>query len=93
VALLVIETTFSNRERPLAQSSLHLAPHALADELGLIAPGKKYPIYITHTKPAETERIRAEIQCFDQANSLGDQVRHDIRRLRAGQALALGRSC
>jgi ribonuclease BN (tRNA processing enzyme) len=89
VALLVIETAFSNRERRLAQSSLHLAPHALANELDLIAPGKKYPIYITHTKPAETERIMAEIQCFDQANPLGDQVVHDIRQLRAGDVFEL----
>jgi ribonuclease BN (tRNA processing enzyme) len=89
VALLVIETAFSNRERRLAQRSLHLAPHALADELDAIAPGKKYPIYITHTKPAETERIMAEIQCFDQANPLGDQVAHDIRQLRAGDVFEL----
>ena len=89
VALLVIDTAFSNRERRLAQRSLHLAPHALADALDAIAPGKKYPIYITHTKPAETERIMAEIQCFDQANPLGDQVVHDIRQLRAGQVFEL----
>jgi ribonuclease BN (tRNA processing enzyme) len=89
VALLIIETAFSNRERGLAQRSLHLAPHTLANELDFIAPGKKYPIYITHTKPAETERIMAEIQCFDQANPLGDQVMHDIRQLHAGQVFAL----
>lgn len=89
VAMLVIETAFSNRERDLAKRSLHLAPHTLANELDCIAPGKKYPIYITHTKPAETERIMAEIQRFDQASPQGDQVAHDIRWLRAGDVFEL----
>jgi ribonuclease BN (tRNA processing enzyme) len=66
VAMLVIETAFSNREKDLAKRSLHLSPHVLANELDCIARGKKYPIYITHTKPAETELIMAEIQRFDQ---------------------------
>ena len=89
VAMLVIETAFSNRERELAKRSLHLSPHTLASELDCIAPGKKYPIYITHTKPAETERIMAEIQCFDQANPQCNQVVHDIRWLQAGQVFEL----
>ncbi|MDP3707565.1 MAG: 3',5'-cyclic-nucleotide phosphodiesterase [Polaromonas sp.] len=89
VAVLVIETAFSNRERDLAKRSLHLSPHTLSNELDCIVPGKKYPIYITHTKPAETERIMDEIQRFDQANPLGDQVAHDIRWLRAGQVFEL----
>jgi ribonuclease BN (tRNA processing enzyme) len=85
VAMLVIETAFSNREKDLAQRSLHLSPTLLADELAYIAPNKNYPIYITHTKPAETERIMAEIQKFDQTHPAGPRVSHDIRRLRAGQ--------
>ncbi|MDB5890538.1 MAG: 3,5-cyclic-nucleotide phosphodiesterase [Polaromonas sp.] len=85
VAILVIETAFSNRERDLARRSLHLSPHTLACELELIEKGKNYPIYITHTKPAETERIMAEIQRFDQALPPGVQMPHDIRWLRAGQ--------
>lgn len=89
VAMLFIETAFSNRQRPLAKRCLHLSPHALADELGCIEADKKYPIYITHTKPAETELIMAEIQRFDQADPLGDQVAHDIRWLQAGQAFEL----
>lgn len=68
---------------------LHLSPQALADELGCIEADKKYPIYITHTKPAETELIMAEIQRFDRASPLGAHVAHDIRQLRAGQALEL----
>ncbi|NDP39316.1 MAG: 3',5'-cyclic-nucleotide phosphodiesterase [Rhodoferax sp.] len=89
VAMLVIETAFSNREKDLAQLSLHLSPQVLADELDCIAPGNSYPIYITHTKPAETESIMNEIQHFDQALVNGPHVTHDIRWLRAGQEFEL----
>lgn len=89
VAALVIETAFSNREKDLAQRSLHLSPHALADELDSIAPGKSYPIYITHTKPAETDLIMAEIQRFDREPDVGAGVAHDIRWLRAGEVFEL----
>jgi ribonuclease BN (tRNA processing enzyme) len=85
VAALVIETAFSNRERQLARRSLHLSPHALADELDCIDKSKSFPIYITHTKPAETELIMAEIQRFDQTQPFGPNVAHDIRWLRVGQ--------
>lgn len=85
VAMLVIETAFSNREQVLARQSLHLSPGVLAEELGCIARGKKFPIYITHTKPAETEVIMSEIQRFDQHPVAGSGVVHDIRWLRAGQ--------
>ncbi len=85
VAMLVIETAFSNREKDLARRSLHLSPMVLADELDCIATDKRYPIYITHTKPAETEMIMSEIQRFDQTLPSGVNVSHDIRWLRAGQ--------
>ncbi len=85
VAMLVIETAFSNREKDLAKRSLHLSPNVLANELDHIAKGKNYPIYITHTKPAETELIMAEIQRFDQTQPFGPNVAHDIRRMHAGQ--------
>lgn len=85
VAMLVIETAFSNRERDLARRSLHLSPTVLAAELDCIAKGRNYPIYITHTKPAETELIMAEIQRFDQTQPFGPNVTHDIRRMHAGQ--------
>ncbi|HWP12902.1 MAG TPA: 3',5'-cyclic-nucleotide phosphodiesterase [Ramlibacter sp.] len=85
VAALVIETAFSNREKDLAKRSLHLSPHALADELDRIDRDKSFPIYITHTKPAETELIMNEIQKFDQTQPFGPNVVHDIRWLRAGQ--------
>ena len=89
VAMLVIETAFSNREKDLAKLSLHLSPVVLANELDFIAKDKKYPIYITHTKPAETALIMAEIQKFDETSINGPNVTHDIRWLRAGQEFEL----
>jgi ribonuclease BN (tRNA processing enzyme) len=85
VAMLVIETAFSNRERELACRSLHLSPHVLADELALIDTSRRYPIYISHTKPAETELIMSEIRHFDEHPDAGTGVAHDIRWLQAGQ--------
>lgn len=84
VSVLVIETAFSDRERELAKRALHLAPATLADELDHIDPQHKYPIFITHTKPAETELIMAEIQRFDDTDVFASGVRHDIRWLRVG---------
>ncbi len=89
VAALVIETAFSNREKDLARRSMHLSPHALADELDCIDKRKRFPIYVTHTKPAETDLIMDEIRKFDQAQPFGPDVAHDIRWLRAGQEFEL----
>jgi len=89
VTALVIETAFSNREKDLARRSLHLSPSSLAEELDRIDKGRSYPIFITHTKPAETDLIMAEIQRFDQTQPFGPNVSHDIRYLRAGQEFEL----
>jgi ribonuclease BN (tRNA processing enzyme) len=89
VAALIIETAFSNREKDLARRSLHLSPNALADELDCIDKDKRFPIYITHTKPAETDLIMSEIQKFDQTQPFGGNVSHDIRWLRVGQEFDL----
>ena len=89
VAALVIETAFSNREMDLARRSLHLSPLALAEELDCIDKSKSFPIFITHTKPAETDLIMTEIQRFDQTQPFGQDVSHDIRYLRAGQEFEL----
>ncbi len=85
VAMLVIETAFSDRESALARRALHLAPATLAEEIDNIDPSKTTPIYITHTKPAETKLIMAEIQQFDDTDVFASGVRHDIRWLTAGQ--------
>ncbi len=87
VAMLVIETAFSNKEQALAERSLHLSPAVLADELDQIEHSKKFPIYITHTKPAETAQIMDEVRQFDKTSPLKNEVAHDIRWLRAGQEL------
>jgi cAMP phosphodiesterase len=89
VAALVIETAFSNRERELAQLSRHLSPAVLADELDHIDPTRSYPIYITHTKPAETETIMREIAQFDQVLPPRREVAHDIRWLSASHVFEL----
>ena len=89
VGMLVIETAFSNREQELAKRSLHLSPFSLALELDTIREDKRYPIYITHTKPAETEQIMSEIQRLDVTTTQGIHPRHDIRWLRAGQEFML----
>src|SRR5690606_1261162 len=89
VAMLIIETAFSDREIALAHRSLHLAPSVLATELDHIAPGHCYPLYITHTKPAETGLIMEEVQRLDEAPNRAGDVRHDIRWLSAGQRFEL----
>jgi ribonuclease BN (tRNA processing enzyme) len=89
VAALVIETAFSNREKDLAKRALHLAPASLAEELDCIDKSKRFPIFITHTKPAETDMIMSEIQKFDQTQPFGPNVTHDIRWLHAGQEFDL----
>ena len=71
------------------QPALEAALAPLADELDCIDKDKRFPIFITHTKPAETELIMAEIQRFDQTQPFGPDVSHDIRWLRAGQEFEL----
>ena len=89
VAMLVIETAFSNRESDLAHRSLHLSPNALAEELEHIDCGRRFPIYVTHTKPAETDLIMEEIKCLGDLQSGSGHRVHDIRWLRAGQEFEL----
>ena len=86
VVCLVIETAFSNRERDLARRSLHLSPETFAQELAHIPAAHGYPIYITHTKPSETELIMDEIRQLDCTAST-HHSQHDIRWLSAGQSL------
>ncbi len=83
MAVLVIETAFSNRESALAERAQHLAPQTLALELAQLDPSRPCPIYITHTKPSETSLIMEEIRRFDA------RTPHDIRWLSAGDVLHL----
>ncbi len=89
VSMLVIETAFSSRESQLAATSLHLSPDVLASELDCIAQGRQYPIYITHTKPAETELIMSEIGQLERSRAGRAIEVHDIRWLQAGQEFEL----
>jgi len=86
VAMLVIETAFSNREQALAERSLHLSPVMLAGELARIDPAKQFPIYITHTKPAETDEIMSQIEALGEHQVAGVAQR-DIRWLKADGVL------
>lgn len=89
VALLVIETAFSERERDLARRSLHLSPSALAAGLDLMRPDADYPIYITHTKPAETQHIMAEITHLNHERRARGLPSHRIGWLASGQSFDL----
>jgi len=89
VGMLVIETAFSDQEQALAQRSLHLSPTTLANELACIDPGRHYPIYITHTKPAETEEIMSQIEILASDRTTSPLRSRDIRWLRAAEILTL----
>lgn len=89
VGMLIIETAFSSRESQLAETSLHLSPDVLAQELDCITSGKTYPIYITHTKPAETELIMSEIRKLESHHPGVRKSARDIRWLQAGQEFEL----
>lgn len=81
LAMLVIETAFSDREHWLALRSQHLSPSLLQDELAQLDltrhPGLR--IGITHTKPAEHEQIEQDVA------GLGLGERYPLVWLEAGQ--------
>lgn len=87
VSCLVIEAAFSNRDKELAERCRHLTPASLADELAQIAPARRYPIYITHTKPPETEEIMEQVEALGVAGEAEGAQPHDIRWLQAGDVL------
>lgn len=67
MAMLVIETAFSERELELALRSQHLCPSLLAEELQQL-DRSRHPgliIGITHTKPIEKGLIQAEVAQMD----------------------------
>ena len=66
LAMLVVETTFSEREADLARRSGHLSPALLAAELARLRArgGAALTVGITHNKPAERDRIRAEVEAL-----------------------------
>jgi ribonuclease BN (tRNA processing enzyme) len=58
--ILIVETAFSNRERRIAQASLHLCPSMLLEELRMLQ--LRPEIYITHLKPGQIELTMGEIE-------------------------------
>lgn len=86
VGMLVIETAFSNKEVLLAKRSLHLCPAVLVEELKSASGTAPFKVFITHTKPAETSKIMAEI-----SNTLGvsslPAVIQSVEWLKAGQII------
>ena len=89
VGMLVMETAFSEREAGLAAISQHLCPSALATQLALMAPGMDCPVYITHTKPAESELIMQEIMQLNAQRVASGQRPHAFAWLHTGQELVL----
>ena len=57
---LIIETSFSDKDRQLAELSKHLCPSTLAEELAKLE--RPADIYITHLKPSEIELTMQEIE-------------------------------
>jgi len=85
---LIIESAFSNGQSLLARAALHLTPDSLRQELAQLDPSKHFPIYITHTKPADAQAVREEVQAWAAAGDEaagGDEPSYDIRFLQCGQ--------
>ena len=89
VAMLIIETAFCNRDQVLAQRSLHLSPTSLANELAQICTSQQYPIYITHTKPAETAEIMSEIEPLAAALMNSGHPERQIRWLQSDTVMTI----
>ena len=86
VGMLVIETAFSDDEANLANISGHMSPTVLAAELCHISADKAaFPIYISHTKPAESAKIMGQLKQANQ--NLAQPL--DVRWLTTGQLLHL----
>ncbi len=76
VQALVVETAFSQKEATLAEISRHLSPASLSEALALMSPEASYPIYITHTKPAEAQMIMTDIQTLTLSGAHRGKRRH-----------------
>lgn len=72
LAVLIIETAFSNREHKVAQAARHLCPDMLVGELRQLL--SRPEIYITHLKPGQAEQTMAEI-----ASSAGSYQPHMLK--------------
>lgn len=86
VQALVIETAFGDQEQHLAELSGHMTPGALVNELAPLAGRAGFPIYISHTKPQETDAIMRQLRTHLQANP--DHF-VDLRWLQTGDVFEL----
>lgn len=86
IAGLILETAFSNQDAALARAALHLSPSSLAQELRQIHPASRYPIYLTHAKPAQALQIQAEIAQLAQqdADLAAILTAHPLTHLQCG---------
>lgn len=88
VAMLVIETAFSDQEQELAHRSQHLAPSMLLNELAQWNPQHPCPVHITHAKPLEASVILNEI--CDLGTKLGNKSsQHKFFWLYPGETLMI----
>ena len=76
---LILETAFTEGERDIAIASKHLCPSLARDELARLA--HDVPVFITHLKPREEDRIMEEVGAA--------VTSHDVFRLRNGQTFEL----
>lgn len=91
IAGLIIETAFSHQDAGLARAALHLSPNTLVQELQHIDMGSSYPLYITHTKPAQAAQIQAEVGQLIQSDTRLQAIlaRHPLHWLQCGQILSI----
>ena len=63
---LIVETAFSDKDRRVAELSLHLCPEMLGVELAKLKRAAE--VYITHLKPSEIELTMQEIEELSVSN-------------------------
>lgn len=88
VAGLIIEAAFNDAELLVAKAALHLTPSLLSQELENIPAWANYPIFVVHTKPAESALIAEQVRAWG-ASEASQWARH-IQFLRSGERLDLG---
>lgn len=89
VRALVLEVAFSSCDESLAQQSGHFCPGTLVFEWDRWLNCPDYPIYITHTKPAETDVIMEELALWSRQFALRHGWAPDVRWLTAGMVLRI----
>jgi ribonuclease BN (tRNA processing enzyme) len=90
VAMLVIETAFSNREKDLAKLSLHLSPMVLARSWTASPRAQNFPdLHHPHQAGRNRPDHGRDPEVRPDQSVSGPNVTHDIRWLRAGQEFDL----